>query len=289
MASHGNRAHAMTSRHVKALGAALFLAGPAAAFAQAAPPSTQRDSAPQTGHKHLFGHRDVVIAGTFAATTILLFPLDRQLARDLQDSSVQANRYFKNAATGVELIASPGAYYIGGALYIVGRAGGSPRIADLGLHGTEAVLLGEGISMLFKGLLGRQRPFVNVDDPLDFAFGRGFGESKWRSFPSGHTTTAFAAAAAVTDETTMWWPQSTWVIGPIMYGGAALVGVSRMYHNRHWASDVAVGALIGTFSGKKVVLASHSNPNNVIDRFMLGSHIAQSPFGTVNIGFVKKW
>lgn len=278
----------LTCPRLKPLALAFILAA-TPAFAQTEPTSTPRDSAPQTGHKHLFGRRDVFLAGAFAATTVMLFPLDRQLALSLQDSSVQANRIFKNAAQGVELIASPGAYYIGSALYIVGRVGRMPRIADLGLHGTEAVLFGEGTSMLIKGLLGRQRPFVDVDDPRNFAFGRGFGESKWRSFPSGHTTTAFAAAAAVTDETTMWWPESTWIIAPMMYGGAALVAVSRMYHNRHWASDVAVGALIGTMSGKKVVLASHSNPNNVIDRFMLGSHIAQSEFGGINIGFAGKW
>ena len=84
------------------------------------------------------------------------------------------------------------------------------EVADLGWHGLESVLLGEGISMLLKGTLGRQRPFVDVENPRNFGFGRGFAESKWRSFPSGHTTTAFAAASAMTDETTMWWPESTW-------------------------------------------------------------------------------
>jgi hypothetical protein len=230
--------------------------------AQPAPNDTSRASTDSIigGHKHLFGHRDVVIAGAFTATTILLFPLDRRLAQDLQDSSVQANRFFKDAAHGVEIIASPGAYYIGGGLYLAGKIARSPRVADLGWHGTEAVMLGESIAYVLKGTLGRGRPYVSkATEPTDFDPGRGFKSADWRSFPSGHTTTAFAAAAAVTDETTLWWPRSTWVVGPLMYGGATLVGLSRMYHNRHWASDVAVGALIGTFSGKKVVLASHSN------------------------------
>jgi membrane-associated phospholipid phosphatase len=252
-------------------------------------PQTKPDSATVKANKKLFNERDLAVVGAWTAATIALIPLDKQLARDLQDSSVQANHFLKNASKGVELIASPGAYYIGGSLYLVGRLAHLPRIADLGWHGTEAVMMGELTSYAIKGLVGRGRPFVTIDDPDDFKFGRGFGSSEWRSFPSGHSTTAFAAAAAVTDETTLWWPKSTWIVGPIMYGGATMVALSRMYHNRHWASDVAVGALIGTFSGKKVVLASHSNPGNVVDRVMLGGYIAPSEFGAVKFGWQKAW
>ena len=245
------------------------------------------DTAATQRHKHLFNHRDLVIIGGLTVTTIALFPLDKRLASELQDSSVQANRFFSKSAKGVELIASPGAYFIGGALYGIGKLGNMPRIADLGWHGTEAVLVGEGITYVLKGVMGRSRPFVSSGTtPHDFDWGRGFKDQAWQSFPSGHATTAFAAAAAVTDETTMWWPHSTWIIGPAMYGGATLVGLSRMYHNLHWASDVALGAMIGTFSGKKVVMASHDNPNNFLDRVILGTHVTSAADGGVKIGWV---
>jgi hypothetical protein len=252
-------------------------------------PQPKLDSATIKANKKLFTGRDLVMAGAFAATTVMFFPIDKQIAKELQDESVQANRFFADAASGVEYIASPGAYFIGGGLYVLGRAAKMPRVADLGWHGLEAVVLGEWTSMLLKGTLGRARPLVSNEKPHDFKFGRGFGESRFRSFPSGHTTTAFAAASAVTDETTLWWPGSTWIVGPLMYGGATLVGLSRMYHNRHWASDVALGALIGTFSGKKVVLASHSNPNNIIDRVMLRGSITPSEFGAWNVGWRLEW
>jgi membrane-associated phospholipid phosphatase len=252
-------------------------------------PQTVPDSATVKAHKKLFTHRDAVMAGAFAATTVLLTPLDRHLAHRLQDSSIQANHFLRNASHGVEVIASPGAYFIGGGLYAVGRLAHLPRVADLGWHGTEAVLMGEMTGYVLKGMVGRGRPFATNQDPDDFKPFKGFGDGDWRSFPSGHSTTAFAAAAAVTDETTLWWPKSTWIIGPVMYGGATMVALSRMYHNRHWASDVAVGALIGTFSGKKVVLASHSNPGNLIDRIMLNGVITPSEYGGVKIGLWKSW
>jgi hypothetical protein len=245
------------------------------------------DSVVPQRHKHLFNHRDLIIAGAMTATTFALFPVDKRVAAQLQDPTTQANQFFKKSSKGLEVFASPGALIIGGSLYLVGRVGNQPRIADLGWHGTEAVLVGSGIGYVLKGIMGRSRPYVSKDTiPRDFDWGRGFKSGDWTSFPSGHTTTAFAAASAVTDETTIWWPRSTWFIGPVMYGGATLVGLSRMYNNKHWASDVALGALIGTFSGKKVVLASHDNPNNFLDRMLLGTHASNGVEGTVKVGWV---
>jgi len=65
-----------------------------------------------------------------------------------------------------------------------------------------------------------------------------------------------------------------------MYGGASMVGLSRMYHNRHWASDVVLGAAVGTFTGWKVVQYSHAH-HTKIDRFIL--HTAVVPDGTGGI------
>ncbi len=65
------------------------------------------------------------------------------------------------------------------------------------------------------------------------------------------------------------WPKYTWYVAPVLYGGATLVGLSRMYHNKHWASDVVLGAAIGTFSGLKVVRYSHAHPDNPVDKVLL--------------------
>lgn len=209
-----------------------------------------------------------------------MFPLDQRIAHRLENPGTQANRFFHHAATGFEVIASPGAYVIGGSLYLVGRLGNFGRVADLGLHGTEAVLVGDVVTGALKGLAGRARPFVTGDtNAADFKFGRGFTNDNRTSFPSGHTTTAFAAAAAVTAETGRWWPRSTWFVGPLMYGGATMVGLSRMYHNVHWASDVALGAAIGTFSGQKTIQYLHARPRNWVDRVLLGASIAPAPDG----------
>ena len=60
----------------------------------------------------------------------------------------------------------------------------------------------------------------------------------------------------------------------MLYGSASLVALARMYHNQHWASDVVLGAGIGTFAGLKVSRYKHLYPNNLMDRIMLGTKIA---------------
>ena len=168
----------------------------------------------------------------------------------------------------------------------MGELAHKPRIADLGWHGTEAVLLAEGVTYIIKGVAGRQRPFLSSGhQPDNWVFGKGFKTGDWSSFPSGHSTTAFAAAAAVTNETTRWWPRSEWIVGPIMYAGATAVGLSRMYHNKHWGSDVVLGAAIGTFSGRKVVQYAHGHPHNFVDRVILRTSVLPDGQGGVRVAY----
>ncbi|HEX4468069.1 MAG TPA: phosphatase PAP2 family protein [Gemmatimonadaceae bacterium] len=268
---------------VTSVTAAATVLAPIAMSQPALPPKARADSAKTPAA--LFTKKDYLIGGAFVVGTFAMFPFDERLARHLTNPGAQANTFFKNASKGVEWIASPGAYIIGGSLYAVGRIGHFERVADLGWHGTEAVFVADAATYLLKGLTGRARPFFAGDSlPNDFKFAKGFNDSNRQSFPSGHATSAFAAAAAVTAETGTWWPKSTWVIGPLMYGGATLVGLSRMYHNKHWASDVVLGAAIGTFSGQKIVQYSHAHPTR-LDKIML--HVSALPDG--NGGWALAW
>ena len=152
-----------------------------------------------------------------------------------------ANRNLKRASTAIRFFGGPGPFIIGSSMYVVGRAAHVPRMADLAVHGTEAVIVGAVTSGVLKVLLGRARPYISSDtNPRNFGFVRGRKGGDYQSFPSGHTTAAFAAASAVTSEAERMWPHHFWLVAPVMFGGATLVGLSRMYHDQHWASDVAL-------------------------------------------------
>ena len=65
--------------------------------------------------------------------------------------------------------------------------------------------------------------------------------SRYNSFPSGHTATAFLTASLLHKE--YGWRSPWFSIGG--YTAAAVTGVSRICNNRHWLSDVVAGAAVG--------------------------------------------
>ena len=68
--------------------------------------------------------------------------------------------------------------------------------------------------------------------------------SNYKSFPSGHTATAFMTAMMLHKEygdRSPWYSISAFTV-------AAVTGVSRQLNNRHWVSDVLAGAGIGILS-----------------------------------------
>ena len=85
-----------------------------------------------------------------------------------------------------------------------------------------------------KQLFGRKRPFESPDDAASYEPFSGHD-----SFPSGHSTLAFAAAAALDRETATRW------VPAIGYPLAALIGWSRVHDRQHWPSDVVAGAAVG--------------------------------------------
>lgn len=71
-------------------------------------------------------------------------------------------------------------------------------------------------------------------------------KSAYTSFPSGHTAQAFAAATFLSEEYKDRWPWMPYA----SYGIASSVGLLRMANNRHYISDVLMGAGLGLLSMK---------------------------------------
>jgi membrane-associated phospholipid phosphatase len=135
-----------------------------------------------------------------------------------------------------------------GGTWAVGTLAGRGEVVDAALHVAGALAAGGVVNGALKYGVGRERP-SETGDPHHF---RPFSaENRWQSFPSGHTVVAFSLAAAVSEEA-----RTPWVTA-LAYGGAAAVGWSRVYEDKHWASDVAAGALIGIVAGRGTVRLLH--------------------------------
>lgn len=220
---------------------------------------------------------DALLVLGFVGAAFAVSPADKYFTQKLQDPARQSNHALNRGATFFRLIGDPGSLVVGGLTYGFGRVKGSRRAEDIGLHSVEAILLSGAITGVTKVVAGRARPYKDTANSRNFGLFRGFRNGDYDSFPSGHTTSAFAFATIVSAETSHWWPNSRWVIGPIFYGGAALTGVSRIYNQFHWASDVVAGAAIGTITGVKVYRYTHSHPNNRVDKYFLRAGVQMSP------------
>jgi len=73
-----------------------------------------------------------------------------------------------------------------------------------------------------------------------------------KSFPSGHTSTSFAAAATLHN-------RYGWEAGLPAYLVASFVGLSRVEARKHRVGDVLVGAAIGTATGHLITTKANDN------------------------------
>jgi len=107
-------------------------------------------------------------------------------------------------------------------------------------------------SVIFKGILFPHAPrpmtFFQDSYPLDLV--EGVTPLFFRSFPSGHTMTAFGLAAFLSCFA------GRWLLQIILLGYATLIAISRMYLALHFLGDVVVGAILGIVITATTILIS---------------------------------
>lgn len=250
---------------------AILPAAPVAACAQQVFADTT------THHTDIFPRRDAIAAAIFVLGTAAIMPLDRHIAVESQRPSLQSKGALDHTMTTFRVLGEPGSIALAGAAYVYGRAADSPRSAELGLRTIESIGAAGITTLLLKGVAGRARPYVVGDtNPHAYHAGRGFHDDNYTSFPSGHVTTAFAAASTASQEISYLWPNASHLWTPVLFTSASLVGVARIYEDKHWASDVIAGAAVGTIVSRIVVRYARAHPRNAIDRLLLPIGVSQA-------------
>jgi membrane-associated phospholipid phosphatase len=196
-----------------------------------------------------FDGKDWLIAGGLLAGAGALFALDEDIRSFWQDHI--------HGGTGSDILG--GFRPLGETWYAVAGGAGVYAVAETaeqlggynlkrekaaGLLTVESVLISQAFTTGIKELSGRTRP--NGTDNAFLFEGPGNGQS----FPSGHATVAFAVATTLSNvygDEYGWVP---WVAYPV----ATATALSRIDDDKHWASDVFVGALIGYAVAKTVTL-----------------------------------
>jgi membrane-associated phospholipid phosphatase len=110
---------------------------------------------------------------------------------------------------------------------------GDARMQNMGIISLESVAGAAAISMATKRVVARARPIEEQG-----AWARTNDRSN-ASFPSNHSTVAFAAVTPFAQE----------YDAPWLYGVAAAASLGRSASRQHWASDVVAGGLLGYAMG----------------------------------------
>ena len=125
------------------------------------------------------------------------------------------------------------------------------RAGVLILMYAETLLLTSGLTQSVKTFLPRYRPYAyDPDAPPSLWQSR----DSARSFFSGHSSQAFAAASLTSTLHRKLYPghRRSLLVDLSAYGLASLTAVLRITAGKHFLTDVLVGALIGTAVGRLV-------------------------------------
>ena len=120
--------------------------------------------------------------------------------------------------------------------FVAGLIHSNKDLKQKAVYTAATILLNTATTTLLKNVVKRERPY-NVytgifPDKLESDY----------SFPSGHTSSAFATATSLAITTKKWY------VALPAYAWSAGVGYSRIYLGQHYPSDVLMGALVGTSS-----------------------------------------
>jgi membrane-associated phospholipid phosphatase len=175
----------------------------------------------------------------FGGSTVLIgaiIPMDEVLNIPFENWQTDFGNSFGKA--GDVMGGLPFQFGLTGAALGVGAITKNKKWQHFALDNLQAQLFTGGITWITKELFHRARPETEEGA---FAWYGPFNGGNNESFFSGHTSLSFSTATMIFLHTgKKWW------VGLISYSLASAVGLSRMQQQKHWASDVVAGAIVGT-------------------------------------------
>ena len=169
----------------------------------------------------------------------LFIKADQTIEKHVPTNKTTVSRAVTASNAGVGILAATGA-----GLFLLGHLQNDDQKRETGILAGEAAIGALADTEIFKYAAGRERPFTGTSPGRFFVGGD--------SFPSAHASVSWAIASVIAHE----YP------GPLTqllaYGTAGGVSAARWAGQKHFFSDVAIGAALGWYMGREVY-RSHSH------------------------------
>ena len=187
-------------------------------------------------------HEVLLVAGGVAALTLLDETTQEHVQESRSETMTDIADFFRQGGEPV--------VYAGVSLGIlgVGLIADNAGIKRAGGRVVASVIGSTVVMQSMKWLIGRSRPneevgafqFHPFTSRKDTA-----GLQARGAMPSGHAAIAFTIASSLADDFPL-------PVDIVLYALATGTAYSRVYHNRHWLSDVAMGAVVGITTSKLI-------------------------------------
>ena len=187
------------------------------------------------GHQWLrFAEGTAVVLGAYAVDDEIVRFVSRQ-------QNPALNQYLR----GVTHLGGGYGFDVAGLLAVAGYFRHDDQMMGAGVDAFESSIAAAGIvTPAIKTVVGRARPIKELGKHSFKPFNTNFD-----SFPSGHSTNAFAIASAIATRY-----DDNRYIPAIAYGLATSVAIARVHDRVHFASDVLAGGMIGHAIAKSITM-----------------------------------
>jgi membrane-associated phospholipid phosphatase len=188
-----------------------------------------------------FDKKDWILLSAALAATAAAYSLDDQVHRladrninNFNNSLFEIDRYYYLEFAAVSM----------SAIYGYGLFTGDSEIRKLGYQLALATFYSGIFNVTMKMITGRTRTEANRGHDNFRPLRVDLNNS---SFPSAHTTLAFSFSTVMASYSDNLFWKAGW------FSAAGLVGAARIYHDKHWLSDVIFGAALGYFVADFVI------------------------------------
>ena len=144
-------------------------------------------------------------------------------------------------------------------LYLHGVITDDRSTKKIGYEIGQSMVYTAALTQFLKISFGRARPYTG-EGPFSFRPFQSLSIDNW-SLPSGHTSVAFSLSTILAGNT------DSDLLKGLAYIPAVMTAFSRSYYDKHWASDVFMGAFIGYFVAKFVLELHKQNEELGADTF----------------------